>query len=326
MSWIKRNLVFVVFSAIAVLGLGLSGWYLYSEWSANNESTAKLEQAYQDLTTVTTMSPNPGNETVDNIKNARDAQILVRAETKKALKHFASIEPIPPGTNVSAADFSGALRRTIDELTRAASSASVTIQPRYDFSFAAEKPIMRFSAGSLEPLAAQLGDVRAICEVLFAARVNTLSSLKRTRVCEEDRGTGASLADYIETSPVTNDLAVLVPYEVTFYGFSGEVAAVLSGFANQPRGFIITGINIEPGTPGSAAADTMMTPNAPVISENYTPNPYAQRNPYGNPYAAPPAATQPTPASRPGGPTIVLDEKQLKVTMAISAVKFLAKQ
>lgn len=333
MSWIKRNLIFVVASAIALVCLGLSGWYLYSESNANAESTASLEAAYTDLNRIAGLSPNPGNDKVNNIENAKQYAVQVRAEIEKARKFFVPIKSIPPGTNVSAAEFSGALRRTIDELTRAAENASVNLQPNYDFSFAIEKPQMRFAPGSLEPLASQLGDIKAICGVMFAARVNTLYNIRRVRVCEEDFKGAQS--DYLDVSPTTNDLAVLVPYEVTFYGFSGEVASVLAGFANQPHGFIVTTLNIEPGTPATAGANPYGAPN-PYAIPDAAPNPENQPayNPYGrpyNPYNPYGGGMMPQPqgqvaAARPGVPTVVLDEKQLKVTMGISVVKLLPKQ
>ncbi len=44
----------------------------------------------------------------------------------------------------------------------------------YSFSFAAQRERLAYAAGSLEPLSVQLGEVKAICEVLFQAKVNSL--------------------------------------------------------------------------------------------------------------------------------------------------------
>ena len=327
MSWIKRNLIFVISAAVAVVLLGMAGWYLYGSWNLNNENGTKLEAAYSELTRVSNLNPNPGNSKVDNIKNAKDYQILVRQKINQAHKFFIPIEPTPPGTNVSSEAFAAALRRTVDDLTRLAANSSVTIPPKYDFSFAAERPLVKFAPGSLEPLASQLAEVRAICDVLFAAKINTLYNLRRVRASADDANGPQS--DYLEYTPTTNDLAILTPYEVTFYGFSGEIASVLAGFANQPHGFIVTTMNVEPAT----AAFNPNEPGAAGMPGYGAPPGYGGGMPYGapaTPYGVPspygtPGATAPTPTTR-GGVPIVLDEKQLKITMGISVIKLLPKK
>lgn len=333
MSWIKRNLVFVIFAALAVALLGLAGWYLYAQWSLYNDNGDKLEAAYKELDRISKLNPNPGNASKpesDNIRNAASEEARVRAVIKDAQKYFAPIESIPPGPNVSSEAFAAALRRTVDDLTHDAANASVTIQPKYDFSFAAQKPLVKF-AGSLDALAAQLGEVKAICDVLFGAKINTLYNLRRVRVSDDDFKGPQS--DYIETSAQTNELAVLVPYEVTFYGFSTEIASVLAGFANQPHGFIVTTINVEPGMPSTASGENpggvpspyggygYANPNNPYGNPN---NPYGMGNPYG---AAQPGMAQATGATgTKGGLPVMLDERQLKVTMGIEIVKLQPKK
>ncbi len=311
MSWIKRNLLFVISGAVAVALLFLAAYYLYAEWNLNSEKTTKLEESYTDLKRIADLQPNPGNEKVDNTAIAKANQALVRAQIARTANYFTPVPAIPPGTNVSAADFSAALRRTVDELTRNAAAASVTLQPKYDFSFAAQRPLVKFAGGSLEPLAAELGEVKAICDVLFKAKINTLFNLRRPRVSDDDLKGPQS--DYLEITATTNDLAVLAPYEVTFFGFSGELAAVLAGFANDPHGFIVTTLNVEPGTPSS-------TPSEGFASAGMT-EAAMMAGRFG---AMPPPGGIPgaTAAGRGGLP----DERQLKVTMGVTLVKLLPKK
>ncbi|MFO1487039.1 MAG: Amuc_1100 family pilus-like protein [Verrucomicrobiota bacterium] len=322
MSWIKRNLVFVICAAVAVILLGLAGYYLYAQWSVNSENSAKLEESYSSLERIAKMQPNPGNDKVDNIAIAKDHRKQVRGAIERTANFFDPAPPIPPGTNVTAADFSGALRKTIDELTRNAATYSVTLQPKYDFSFAAQRPLVKFAAGSLEPLAAQLGDVKAICGVLFKAKINMLYNLRRTRVSEDDLKGPQS--DYLETTATTNEMAVMVPYEVVFYGFSGELASVLSGFAENRHGFIVTTLNVEPGTPSSNPPPDMAGVPGAYNGEGGA---VASRF-YGGvpPSAIPGAAPAGLATAGRGGLPILLDEKQLKVTMGVVAVKLLPKK
>lgn len=300
MSWIKRNLLFVIGGAVALVLLGLASFYLYAEWNLNREKTTKLEESYNNLTRIANLQPSPGNDKVDNIAIAREHQARVRAVIASTTNLFIPVPGIPPGPNVSSEAFAAALRRTVDELTRNAAAASVKLQPHYDFSFAAQRPLVKFAPGSLDSLAAELGEIKAICDVLFKAKINTLYNLRRPRVSDDDLKGPQS--DYLEKTATTNELAVLVPYEVTFYGFSGELAAVLAGFANEPHGFIVTTLNVDLGVPSAATADAF-SGAAPGL---------------------PPGAAAPT-AGR-GGSSVMLDERQLKVTMGVALVKLLPKK
>ncbi len=79
--------------------------------------------------------------------------------------------------------------------------------------------------------------MKAISEILFAAGINALDGIQRMRVSADDASGPAT--DYLDDQPVTNDLGVLTPYQVTFRGFSAEIARVLGGFAAAPHGFIV---------------------------------------------------------------------------------------
>ena len=67
-----------------------------------------------------------------------------------------------------------------------AADASVTLPPQYGFSFEAERTLVKFAPGSLDALAQQLGEVKKICEILYAARINSLDGVRRVRVSNDD--------------------------------------------------------------------------------------------------------------------------------------------
>ena len=54
-----------------------------------------------------------------------------------------------------------------------------------------QRSLVKFETGSLGALAEQLGEVKAMAEILFAARVNSLDGIQRVRVSEDD-ATGRS--------------------------------------------------------------------------------------------------------------------------------------
>ncbi|HLP77303.1 MAG TPA: Amuc_1100 family pilus-like protein [Candidatus Paceibacterota bacterium] len=323
MSWIKRNLYFVIGGAVAVLLLGLAGFYFYARWTQNNEIQVKLDEAYTDWERIAGLTPNPGNEKVDNIKLARQYQREVQAVIQGVQKHFVPIPPVPNPADgvVTKQDFNSSLRRTIDQLQHDAAQGGVTLPPKYDFSFQAEKNLPNFAAGSLPPLAAQLGDIKTICTILFQAKVNSLDSIRRERVSADDQNGPAT--DYLDLghTATTNDLAVLVPYEVTFQSFSTEVAGALSSFGSDEHGIIVKSVNVEPaGGVGPTDPNALGATALPGYAPGYNPEAMALRGmmPGRQPVVAAPVPTR-------GGLQTVLDEKPLKVTLVLNVVRLLPK-
>ena len=303
MAWIKRNLFFVIGGILALGLLGAAGFYNYKGWSQNAAAFDKLNETYNTLRALTGKTPSPGNDKVDNIKAAKEQEGQVRDWIRQAADCFQPIAPIPnTGTNaVSSEAFAAALRRTIDQLQREADAASVTLPPKYNFSFEAQRSRVNFSSGSLGALAAQFGEVKTIAEILFAARVNSLDGIQRVRVSDDDAN--GPQADYFDDHSVTNNLAVLTPYQVAFRSFSPEIAQVLAGFASSPHGFIVKSINVQMA--GAAAAMSPETAGAMPLPS----------------LAAPPPG-----APGRGGLQTVLNEQLLRVTLVVEVVKLLPKK
>ena len=68
----------------------------------------------------------------------------------------------------------------------AAAAANVQLPPQFPFSFTTDVGRLKFADNSLEPLSAQLGEVKAISEIIFSARVNALDGIQRVRVSDDD--------------------------------------------------------------------------------------------------------------------------------------------
>jgi hypothetical protein len=100
---------------------------------------------------------------------------------------------------------------------------------------------------------------------------------------------------------------VLTPFEVVFHCFSAELAGVLDGFANSPRGFVVKSINVQPGALAPTAETAGTSPGAGFPGMVSAPTP-------------------PTPPAAKGALPVLVDEKQLKVTLALDLVKLLAKK
>ena len=251
MDWIKRNLYFLIGSLVALALMGLAGWYLYSKWQLNNDILGKLDEQYTELKRLNGQPVHPGSDKVNNIDAAKEQQKELRAYIQKAHEYFQRCPPIPvpESGKLTSQEFSSALSRTIDQLQRDAAKASVALPPKdssgqtYSFSFAAQRERLAYAPGSLEPLSVQLAEVKAICGVLCQAKINSLDNIRRERVSDDD--SKGPTTDYLQEKSVTNELAVLSPYEVSFRCFSPELAAVLAGFAGAPCGLMVKTINVE---------------------------------------------------------------------------------
>jgi hypothetical protein len=263
----------------------------------------------------------PQQPGTNNTQLAKDQEKQLVAWIASSGQYFKPIPPIPPGAPVSSSAYAEALRQTIDLLQHEADSASVTLPPKYDFSFSAQRSLVRFAPGSLDPLAAQLGEVKTISEILFAARINGLDSIQRVRVSDDDLQ--GLQSDYIDQRPLTNELAVITPYVITFRGFTPELAKVISGFAASPNPFIVKSVSVQPASGVTS----------PDLTSGATPAPF---NPYPPPgiegrYRVPglmPNPEQPPsaqPAAGKGGLQVVLKEQLLHITLEVDIVKLLPK-
>lgn len=293
MAWIKRNLFFTIGSVIALVLLGGACYYIFKGWSDNRTAWQNLTDAYNQLQGYYSKQPSPGNDQINNIQAAKDQAAQLEDWIQQARSHFKSAPPIPAGV-VTDRGFSSTLRTTIQEMQQEATNSNVALPPDYAFSFVAERNLVTFSPGSLGPLATHLGDVKAICEVLFSAKVNELVQIQREYLSDND--TAGPQSDYLSDKTTMVDLgsmgqATITPYSVTIKCFSADLAKVLSRFASSDYCFIVKGINVIP------AGEAEMT------GQNLPPQ-------VGMP-AMPVSGTSQT----------VLDEKLLQVTLAIEVVK-----
>ena len=348
MDWIKRNLFFVIGAAVALLLMVGAGYYTWTGWSQNSAALEEINGKYAELKRLINLNPNPGSGKVDNVKTAKAQQQQVAGVIAKVAGRFTPIAPIPPETSVTAEGFASGLATTIYRLQQDFTNAGVVLTPRYNFSFEQQSKAVRF-AGSLVPLAVQLGEVNTIMEVLIAAKINSLESIQRERVSPDDMSGPAN--DYLDQYSETNELAILAPYQVTFRCFTPELALVLAGYAGASKGIIVKSVNVEPSAdvydPSQIVAQSSGGPiyiQPPVIpapgypgqrrsgeegGEGASRRAFAERYGIGprgptTPQPQQPVYAQPT-APVATGPRTVLDEKQLRVTMLLNVVKLLPK-
>ena len=332
MGWIKRNLFFVVSGVVALALLGGTGFYIYEGWSKNSQLAGQLNDIYSKLSELAQTQPQPGNDKINNTEKAKEQEQQIRDWMGQAAGRFQPIPAIPQG-DVTSKTFANALNMTTYQLRDEAKESSVSLPHDYFFSFQVQSSKLTISSG-LAPLAQQLGEVKAIAEVLFDARVNSLDNIQRVRVSDDDL-TGGLQSDYTEKVPVTNELAIITPYEVTFQSFTPELAKVISGMAASTNPFVVKSVSVQPasapaGMPGAYASSPdynsgrFSVPqgmegrfSAPGSRGGYPPPAYPG-------YPQPIQPQQPAPTgltSRRGGLPTVLKEQLLRITLEVDVVK-----
>jgi hypothetical protein len=331
MAWLKRNVGLVVSGLISLGLLGFATYYLFVKKAEADEASAKLQQATDELNRLVNRTPGVSP---DNITEAKGDQQKIEKFTE-AIKHFFVPPPFPKEVNNR--DFGILLDRTLSELRHTADQADTKLPLKdYKFSFASQATAPNIALASLEPLAAQLLEISTICNVLFGAKVNALDAVKRSPVTSDET---AGMTDFLTAKPETNEWTVITPYEVTFKGFSGELAQVLHGFAKTSNCIIVKNIVVQradapvetPVTDTSAAGAA--TPPAGA-------DPYARygmggmrmrmggargmspdlARRYGLPSAGAPAeAPQQSQTKR--NPAVVRDEQLLRVVLTLETVR-----
>ncbi len=373
MDWIKRNLAFVIGAVVALLLLGAAGWYSFSGWSNNAAQREEIDKAYTELDTLYASKPAPGDgKKVDNIKLAKEQQTEAREFNQKLATALEPVPAIPGGkditiyaacvragvtppanltrTNLANRDFSAALQETIALLQREATNSSVGLPPRYKFSFEKQASLVTYAPGTVEGLAVQLGEVKAICDIINQAKVNFLEGIRRERIPDSPDDAQGPATDYLGASAITNELALITPYEITFRCFTPELADVVAGFAQSRYGLVVKAINVEPAPAGDPAS-IYGQPAQPVYYQQPV-RPMAEESVYASRYGTPGANRYGTPginrygqnpqypvqpvvqptvaAAAPGGTRsglqTLLKEQELKVTMLVHVIKLLPAQ
>jgi hypothetical protein len=290
----------LISAIIAVVLLGAAGWYCYSSWQANDASWEQLSAAYAQIASISDKPVGAGNDKVNNIQTARDETKDARERIATAQKFFHPVRGIPNTNHFDDRMLAFAVRETIAQLRTAAAQHSVALPVDFGFSFSLQQGKAVYDPKSWQQLSKQLGEVKAICDVLYNARVASLDSVQRERTADDSSaGQGAGQPDYVDAAAVTNNNIAIAPYQVTFRCFTPELGAVFSSFANLPHTVVVKAVIIQPEDLAGGMSEGGMMPPGGMM--------------YGNQ----------RPVTAVGGLPVVIDEKKLRVTMLLDFVKML---
>jgi hypothetical protein len=330
MAWIKRNLLFVVGLVVAFALLGGGVLYLVGNLQDADGVSAELTGKNEALDALVKRPTYPNSK---NIELVKVEQQRVEGFKTSARARFGEI---PKMESLNNAGFKSVLEGTILNLTRSADRAGVKLPDKYDFTFSEQRRQLQLPEKALPSLALHLGDLANICQVLFDSKVHALSSLRRPQVALTDSNGGN---DFVTKKPATNTVvgASILPYEVSFECFSSELGAVLAGFLNAKEAYIIKTINVEHGStpdtqPGQGDPSGTPPPMDPrlMMMRRYGGMAPGLASRYGlAPGGGGPGGPQGMPAPMTPAPTTkagqtALEEKPLRVSIALEVVKLAA--
>jgi len=321
MLWIKRNLFLAITSLVALGLLAGGGYYVYRGWAKNAELSVEVQATRTQLNDIYKLDIFPHST---NIAAAKAEAAKLHAEITKAQKLFTPV----PTERVDFRAFRTMRDTTLDELRTLAAKASVKlpVSEGYAFSFQTQKLRTEFAPDTLPGVPEQMMEIKSLCMILFDARVNQISNIRRARVSRDDRA-GSNGSDYLDSRVLGNEMvaaaqAAIHPYELTFFSFTSELAAVMNGLEKSPHGFVLKALMVEPdaSAPGASAGPQ----GGPGVEGAPPPRLPPRRpdrfNPQPPPRPVPNAATAVRPVVN-DKPVYVLKEKRLKVTMLVYAIK-----
>jgi type II secretory pathway pseudopilin PulG len=324
MQWLKSNLILVISIVVSLALIGGSGFYFYSKISSEKEAEAQLAQLQASLQEYQNKVPSA---TKANVEAAQQVQKQLLEFKAKAEKFFPVLN-----TNKSARvdDFGAYLLSSLFNLQRDAQRASTALPTNFSFGFAAQRELLQFDTAKIPLLTLQVEDVKALCAVLYQAKVYEITQVRRAMTATQDTtGQSAQPQDYLSTrSIVTNEVvnAVISPYEITFKCSSAELAVVMEGLAHSSNGFIVKAVRVEPADiPGQEgdASDASGGGGAASFSARMAAR-YGLGARGGARMRPPGPGMSPSGVPAPQvkkGPGIVLNEKPLMVAVLVDAMK-----
>jgi hypothetical protein len=322
MVWIKRNLVVVVGSLVGLILIGFGTYLVLGGLSRNKQLSEDVEATRSRANQLYENNPFPSQT---NIAMAKRETESLRAAISRAQSHLSAV----PVDKMDVKQFMVWRDELLQALRLAARHSQTDLPaPDYSFSFATQRGKTQFSPDTLPHVPEQMAEVKALCNMLFEARVNRIGNIRRARISQDDRDSpnGSDYTDSKVLAAVTDPAGQMIsnPYEVTFFSFSVEVADVLNRLHRSTNGFLVKAIQVEP-------EDSKMTDNVnpvnptrelPVGPAAQTPlNPQARLRPPPTNVIRPPP---PPPTGKPGlsdKPVHLLKERRLKVTMLVYALR-----
>ncbi len=322
MPWIRKNLAFVISLSVALLLLIAGTVYLFVAQEDADLANGGLEAKKTEYDALVKREPFP------NAKNIELAKVEQKRLAELKLKARQTFSKAPKFEALDDASFKSLLSRTIVDLEQEADRKGVKLPAgtgtgtKYSFTFDTQRKELRLAPSTLEPLALALTDISHLSQILFASRIHSLITIKRSAIgTNETAGSGDLLTKKTTTNSVVG--AFVCAYELQFQCFSTELAEVFNHFVAAPNAYVLKMVNIDHSSIESAEATATPLPMTPAMGMMNMYSRYGARPGMGmgmgmGMQPPPPQAAAAT-SGRLG--EIVLEQKPLKVTLGLEIVR-----
>ena len=182
MAWIKRNLFFVLSMAAGLILTGYCAWLFYGDYKRN----AAVKQECQDNEAqydkfLNQCSFPDGNEHRVG-QGRREPTEGVGGGSAQNIH-----PPQPAPTRLDDQRFSAYLENTIFELRSKATNAEVGLPDKIAFGFTDQQNKLKFPPENIQPWMRQLAQIKALCDILYRAKINSVASFRRVPVSPTDQ-------------------------------------------------------------------------------------------------------------------------------------------
>jgi hypothetical protein len=237
MNWFRQNRFLGTFLiALGVCTLA-AVWFLFSAKSDCDDASTRLNQTVAELNRLKGLSPYPSEENLRKMKGHADDYAKALAKLKDELKlRVLPVMPMAPN------EFQARLRVATTAAAEKARSNKVKLPDRFYLGFDEfDSALPRTEAAPL--LAQELAQIQWLLNVLIDARVDALTSLRRTALPEETAAALPSAPSAARkpgaTLPAGPKLLERNVVEATFVSTPAAARRVLNQIAGASQQFFV---------------------------------------------------------------------------------------
>jgi hypothetical protein len=237
MNWFRENRFLGAFLiAFGVCALGVV-WFLFSAKNDWDDAAVRFNETAAELNRLEQLAPYPSGENLRKMKAHADDYATALAKLKDELK--TRVFPLPP---IAPDEFQSRLRLTMTALAEKARANKVRLPDKFYLGFDEFASALPNEAAA--PLLGQeLAQVQCLLDALFEARVDALTSFRRTPLREE-HGTASPASTPASRKPgaIALDGSKVIErnvIEATFVSTPAAARKVLNQIAGANQQFFI---------------------------------------------------------------------------------------
>jgi len=287
MNWLRENRFLGTF--LIVLGVGTAGavWFLLSAKSDWDDAAVRFDLTAAELSRLERLAPYPSGENLRKMKAQAEDYTIALARLKDELKpRVVPVVPLAPN------EFQARLRLAMTAMADKARTKKVKLPDRFYLGF--DEFVSALPSEAAAPLLGQeLAQIEWFLNTLFEARVDVLTSFRRTPLPEERSNAGLPPAPSVNRKPAALALASPMSLErnvveATFVSTPAAARRVLNQIAGATQQFFVIRLwhvrnEKDKGPPRELAADAAgvavgASSPSPALAPEAKPRPAAALN------------------------------------------------